>query len=87
MLGSYNRFGVGQGRERLVALFGHQQPLDITAEALALGAVSKKIVEPSGVIFQRTGCRLYGLPLVHGDTSYRDRHWSTDTSLLQQTTG
>jgi hypothetical protein len=40
-----------------------------------LGAVSKKIVEPSGVIFQRTGSGLYGLPLGHGGTtSYRDRH-------------
>jgi hypothetical protein len=35
---------------------------------LALGAVSKKIVEPSGVIFQRTGSGLYGLPLAHGGT-------------------
>jgi hypothetical protein len=36
---------------------------------LALGAVSKKIVESSGVIFQRTGSGLYGLPLLgHGGT-------------------
>jgi hypothetical protein len=40
-----------------------------------LGAVSKKMVEPSGVIFQRTGSGLYGLSLGHGGTtSYWDRH-------------
>ena len=73
--GPGHRFGVGQGRKRLVALIGEQKTFDITAEALALGAVSKKIVEPSGVIFQRTGSGLYRLPLGHGGTtSYRDRH-------------
>jgi hypothetical protein len=51
VLGSDQRFGVGQGRKRLVALIGQQKTFDIPAEALALGAVSKKIVESSGVIF------------------------------------
>src|SRR5215212_9695715 len=65
---SHNRLGVGQGRKRLVALIAEQKTFHITAEALALGAVSKKIVEPSGVIFQRTGSGLYGLSLGHGGT-------------------
>src|SRR5215212_5140563 len=67
-LGPGHGFGVGQGRKRLVALFGHQQPFYIPAEALALGALSKKIVESSGIIFQRTGSGLYGLSLGHAST-------------------
>jgi hypothetical protein len=73
-MGSAHRLCVCQSRKRLVALIGQQKAFEITAEALALGAVDKKIVESGGVILQRTGSGFYGLSLGHGATSYRDRH-------------
>src|SRR5215210_600113 len=63
-LGSAHRSCVCQGRKRLVALLGQQETFEIAAEAFALSAVGEKIVESSGVILQRTGSGLYGLPLV-----------------------
>jgi hypothetical protein len=44
-LRSYNRLGVGQGGEGLVALGRQQQPLKVTPKAFALGASPKEVVE------------------------------------------
>ena len=87
-LRSYDRFGVGQSRQSLVALLGQQQVFEVTPESLTLGAVGEKVVETGGVIFQRNGSGLYGLPVGHGGpTSYREHHSTTVPILLQQTTG
>jgi hypothetical protein len=76
LLGSYNRLGVGQSRQGLVALGGQQQTLQVAPESVALSAGTEEIVEASSIVFEWSRSRAYGVssgrseapppPLEHG---------------------
>jgi hypothetical protein len=71
-LRSGHGFGISQGSKQLVAFGRKQEPLQVTPEAIALGASAKEIVGPGCLLFQRTGCRLYGSSSGHGGHGRHD---------------
>ena len=64
---SGDRFGIGQGRQRLVALGGQQKPFEVAAEGFALASSAEQIVEGCSEILQRAGSRQNGHAVTHGD--------------------
>src|SRR5215211_3143220 len=64
-LRSHNRLGVSQGSERLVTFCWQQQPLQVTAESLALSAGTKEVIEARGIGFERSRSGAYGRTFGH----------------------
>jgi hypothetical protein len=69
VLGTNDRFGAGQGGQRLVAVAGQQQPLQVGAQAAPLRQRAKQRVELGGVVLQRARCGWAGKALGHRGTS------------------
>ena len=55
VLGAADRLGPGQPGQRLIAIAGQQQALQVVAEAAALGQAGEQEVEPLRVGLQRAG--------------------------------
>jgi len=69
-LRSRDRLGVGKSGQRLVALGGQQESLQVAPETLALSAsTTKEVVEARGVLLKRAGGRGHGQSSGHGGTS------------------
>jgi hypothetical protein len=67
-------FGAGQRRERLVAVPGQEQPLEVRPEAAPLEQGAEHAIEPERELLQRAGRRRAGAPLRHRSTSTPTAH-------------
>ena len=77
MLGADHRFGAGQTGQRLVAIAGQQQALQVGAQAAALRQRAQQRVELGGVGLQGAGGGWAGLALGHRGTSASSADGST----------
>jgi hypothetical protein len=67
VLGADDRLGAGQRGQRLVAVAGQQQALQVGAEAAPLREPGEQRVELGGVVLQRAGCGWAGQAFGHRD--------------------
>lgn len=61
-----DRLGVGQRRERLVALRRQKESFEVAAEGFALAAALEQVIEGDGEVLQRTGSSHNRLAVAHG---------------------
>src|SRR5215213_6561764 len=66
-LGSYNRLGVGQSRQSLVALGGQQQTLQVAPESVVLSAGTEEIIKARSIVFEWSRSRAYRVSSGHSE--------------------
>ena len=84
MLRADHGLGASQGGQRLVAVAGKQQALQVGAQTAALREPGEQGVELGGVVLKGSGCGRAGSTRGHHDTSAKQRRYRKALLTLNQ---